>query len=110
MTGAVVPGAELREPYFMYRRGRRALTELLPRLPQAPLAEAPMERWQFDIAYERVRATGVPMRSVDEAWVLLLEYRSNYGTALQPLIDYLLAPAGFWGHSAEDSEYEGQLG
>lgn len=107
LTCAVVPGAELREPYFMYRRGRRALNEILRRLPQTPLAQAPMERFQYDIAYERVRATGVPVRDPDEAWDLLLEYRSNYGTALQGLIDYLLAPAGFWGHSAEDSDDEG---
>ena len=107
LTCALVPGAELREPYFMYRRGRRALTEILRRLPQAPEAEAPVERWQFDIAYERVRATGVPLRDPDEAWPLLVEYRSTYGPTLQALIDYLLAPAGFWGHSAEDADDEG---
>jgi len=107
LTCAAVPGAELREPYFMYRRGRRALKEILRRLPQAPLAQAPMERWQFDIAYQRLESTGLPLRDVDEAWPLLLEYRSNYGTTLQALIDYLLAPAGFWGHSAEDTDDEG---
>ena len=43
------------------------------------------------------------MRDPDETWARLIEYRSTYGTTLQALIDYLLAPAGFWGHSAEDS-------
>jgi hypothetical protein len=107
LTCAVVPGAELREPYFMYRRGRRALNEIVLRLPRTPDVSAPMERWQFDIAYERVGTTGLPLRDPDEAWALLSEYRSNYGTTLQALIDYLLAPAGFWGHSAEDSDDEG---
>ncbi len=34
VTCAVVPGAELREPDFMYRRGRRALVEIVRRLPR----------------------------------------------------------------------------
>ncbi|HUR23833.1 MAG TPA: potassium channel family protein [Acidimicrobiales bacterium] len=106
MTCAVVPGAEVREPYFMYRRGRRALQEISARLPQNYLPEAPMERWQFDFAYERVKTVGLPVRDADEAWARLTEYRSTYGQTLQALIDYLLAPAGFWGHSAEDADDE----
>jgi len=43
-------------------------------------------------------------RFTDEGWERLLEYRETYATSLQALIDYLLAPAGFWGHSAEDSD------
>jgi hypothetical protein len=107
LTCAVVPGAEVREPYFMYRRGRRALQEIAVRLPQSRHPEAPMERWQFDFAYERVKALGVPVRGADDAWARLVEYRSTYGETLQALIDYLLAPAGFWGHSAEDAGDEG---
>jgi hypothetical protein len=106
MTCAVVPGADVREPYFMYRRGRRALHEISTRLPRSNFPEAPMERWQFDIAYERVKGTGLPVRDPDEAWARLVEYRSTYGQTLQALIDYLLAPAGFWGHSAEDADGE----
>jgi hypothetical protein len=103
LTCAVVPGADEREPYFMYRRGRRALQEISLRLPQSRQPEAPMERWQFDWAYERVKACGLPVRDPDEGWKRLMEYRSTYGQTLQALIDYLLAPAGFWGHSAEDA-------
>jgi len=104
ITCAIVPGAELREPYFMYRRGRRALHEIARRLPKMQHSESTVERYLFDYGYERVRATGVPMRDPDEAWARLVEYRSSYGPTLQALIDYLLAPAGFWGHSAEDAE------
>jgi hypothetical protein len=104
LTCAIVPGADVREPYFMYRRGRRALQEISVRLPQSHLPEAPMERWQFDWAYERVQGIGLPVRDPDEAWARLSEYRSSYGQTLQALIDYLLAPAGFWGHSAEDAD------
>ena len=104
VTCAVVPGADLREPYFMYRRGRRALQEIVRRLPRTGQAQAPMSREQFDIAYARLGETGLPRRDVDEAWSRLTDYRSTYGTSLQTLIDYLLAPAGFWGHSAEDAD------
>lgn len=107
LTCAVVPGAELREPYFMYRRGRRALHEIVRRLPQTYARATPLERAQFDIAYERVRATGLPVRDPDEGWARLQEYRSSYASSLQALIDYLLAPAGFWGHSAEDDDGDG---
>ncbi len=106
LTCAMVPGAELREPYFMYRRGRRALHEIVRRLPQTTRAAAPLQRFQFDIAFERVKATGLPIREPDDAWQRLIDYRSTYGTSLQALIDYLLAPPGFWGHSAEDVENE----
>jgi hypothetical protein len=91
----------------MYRRGRRALNEIVRRLPQSYQQQAPLERRHFDVAYERVRATGLPLRDPDEAWQRLMEYRSTYATSLQALIDYLLAPAGFWGHSAEDSDAGG---
>jgi hypothetical protein len=107
LTCAVVPGAELREPYFMYRRGRRALYEILRRLPQTSAHHTPLERHHFDVAYERVGATGLPRRDPDEAWKRLQEYRSTYADSLQTLIDYLLAPAGFWGHSAEDADGDG---
>ncbi len=40
-----------------------------------------------------------PLRDPEDAWALLDGYRST----LQALIDYLLAPPGFWGHSAEDA-------
>jgi hypothetical protein len=107
LTCAVVPGAELREPYFMYRRGRRALHEIVRRLPQSYQHQTALERFQYDVAYGRLQATGLPLRAPDEGWQRLLEYRSTYATSLQALIDYLLAPAGFWGHSAEDSDDDG---
>ena len=109
LTCAAVPGAELREPYFMYRRGRRALNEIGRRLPRTAEAQAPLARDQFAIAYGRLADTGLPLRDADEAWDRLIQYRSTYGTTLQTLIDYLLAPAGFWGHSAEDAGDEGYV-
>lgn len=102
LTCAVVPGADQREPYFMHRRGRRALHEIARRLPQHRVAQSPLDRDLFGIAYGLIRDSGLPVRPVDDAWERLVALRSTYSTTLQSLIDYLLAPAGFWGHSAED--------
>lgn len=102
MMCALVPGAEVREPYYLHRRGQRALTEIARRLHLTPAAGAgPMvDRERFDIAYARVAGTGLPVRPADEAWQRLVDYRSAYAATLQALIDHLVAPPGFWGHSA----------
>ncbi|MFN2568758.1 MAG: ion channel [Candidatus Dormibacteria bacterium] len=102
MMCALVPGADVREPYYLHRRGQRALTEIARRLHLRPATEAgPMvDRERFDVAYGRVVETGLPVRDADEAWELLKGYRSAYASTLQALIDFLVAPPGFWGHSA----------
>ena len=43
----------------------------------------------------------LPLRDVDDAWDRLQRLRTVSGVQLQSLIDYLVATAGFWGHSAE---------
>ena len=107
LTCALVPGAELREPYFMYRRGRRAINEIVRRLPETHGEVAPLDRARFDVAFDRMGTYSLPLRDPDDAWARLQEYRATYATSLQALIDYLLAPAGFWGHSAEDADDPG---
>ena len=46
---------------------------------------------------------GLPLREKPDAWERLQVLRASYGTRLQELMDFLLAPRGFWGHSAEDT-------
>ena len=101
VTLAVVPGAATREPFFMYRRGRRALSEISTRLCPHVEAEASLDRELWRHAYRQIADTGLPVRSEPQAWALLCEYRDTYGARLQALIDYLVAPPGFWGHSAD---------
>jgi voltage-gated potassium channel Kch len=99
ITAASVEGADRREPYFMYRR---ALREVSLRLHVSGADGPGVDRALFDLAYQRLGTTGLPLRDQDEAWQRLQEFRSTYAGSLQALIDYLIAPAGFWGHSAED--------
>jgi hypothetical protein len=102
LTSAAVEGADDREPYFMYRRGRRAISEVCLRLHISGAPGPGLDRHLFDIGYLRLTSTGLPLRDPEDAWQRLQEYRSTYAGSLQALIDFLLAPAGFWGHSAED--------
>ncbi len=45
----------------------------------------------------------MPLRAKADAWERLHELRATYGDRLENLIDFLLAPRGFWGHSAEET-------
>jgi hypothetical protein len=100
---ACIEGADKREPYFLYRRGRRALSEIADRLhvPES----APSHSWltvaNFDIAWSSLTDLRVPLVDKAGAWARLQELRDPYGNRLEEVIDYLLAPHGFWGHSAE---------
>ena len=60
-----------------------------------------LNRELFEIAYGRLQHMDLPLRDVDDAWDRLKRLRTVWGVQLQSLIDYLVAPAGFWGHSAE---------
>lgn len=99
---ACVEGAEQREPYFLHRRGRRAVVEIADRLhvPSAPALDW-LTQDNFEAAWGQLERTGLPLRDKDEAWARLRELRAAYGSRLEELIDFLVAPRGFWGHSAE---------
>jgi hypothetical protein len=103
LTAACVEGARGREPYFLSRRGRRTILEISLRL-HVPKSGAPVS-WlneeNFDLAWRQLVDTGLPLRDKVEAWADLQAWRSTYGDDLERLIDFLVAPRGFWGHSAE---------
>ena len=100
---ACIVGAEVREPYFLYRRGRRAVGDIADALniADAPADASAVTRENFEIAWSRLSELGLELRDREESWRRLQELREPYGNRLQQLIDYTLAPHGFWGHSAE---------
>jgi len=99
---ACIDGAELREAYFLHRRGRRAVLDIADRLHVRESATADwLTEANFDIAWEVLAGMNIPLREKEQAWGRLRELRAPYGGRQQQLIDYLLAPHGFWGHSAE---------
>ncbi|MGH9122925.1 MAG: hypothetical protein ACRDYC_13445 [Acidimicrobiales bacterium] len=107
LTCACVVGADQREPYFMYRRGRRAVMEIADRLHVTPAAPVDwLTEANFDVAWAQLSGLGLPLRDRDEAWRQLQELRAAYGGRLQELMDFLVAPRGFWGHSSEETVAE----
>jgi cbb3-type cytochrome oxidase subunit 3 len=105
---ACIVGAEVREPYFLYRRGRRAVVDIAAALniPEAPADLTSLTRENIEFAWEGLRQLGLDLRDMDETQRRLQELREPYGNRLQQLIDYTLAPHGFWGHSAEATVVE----
>jgi hypothetical protein len=105
LASACVEGAQGREPYFLYRRGRRAIMEISSRLhvPEAATAETWLVEENFELAWRQLVEVGLPLRDKAEAWADLQRLRSTYGDQLERLIDFLVAPRGFWGHSAEET-------
>lgn len=104
LTCACVEGADQREPYFAYRRGRRAVIEIAGRLHVRP---GTTEDWltmaNFDLAWDLLTELGLPLRDKTQAWERLQALRNSYGDRMQELMDFLVAPRGFWGHSAEET-------
>lgn len=105
---ACIVGADSREPYFLYRRGRRAVLDIGERFDVRAAPDLPtwLTRERFDAAWAQLLELGVPLHDKDEAYARLVELRAPYADRLQQLIDLLLAPHGFWGHSAEESVAE----
>jgi len=108
LTSACVEGAQDREPYFLHRRGRRAILEISDRLhvPESPLPASWLNPTNFDAAWAQLQQLGLPLRDKDDAWADLQTLRGHYTEQLERLIDFLVAPRGFWGHSAEETVTE----
>lgn len=105
---AAIVGAEVREPCFLYMRGRRAVGDIAAALniPEEAADTSSLTRENVEIAWNGLKDLGLELRDQDETWRQLLELREPYGNRLQQLIDYTLAPHGFWGHSAEATVIE----
>lgn len=105
LASACIEGASVREPYFLYRRGRRAVLEISTRLhvPSRHPADDWLSEENFELAWDQLVKIGLPLREKSAAWSDLVDMRATYGDRLERLIDFLVAPRGFWGHSAEDT-------
>lgn len=95
-----IPGADRREPYFAYGRARRAVVDISRRLRVRPTDDTFLDRKLFGFAVGLLREAGMPLMDEEAAWTRLCELRPTYGAELQSLMDHLVAPPGFWGHSA----------
>lgn len=106
---AFLPGAEVRAPFYVYRRGRRAIEEISGRLDLPEGSPSSLDEGAFRHAYGIAQKAGLQLRPREEAWTIMQELRNSYGDRLQALFDYLVAPPGFWGHSAGDELNEPEM-
>ena len=71
------------------------------------IGASPVVSWlvedNFELAWVQLVELGVPLRDKAVAWADLQSLRAGYGDQLERLIDFLVAPRGFWGHSAEET-------
>lgn len=112
-AGAILDGASLfdstvdvarmPEPQFMIRSGYLCLRHLATffaiEVDEDPRPDDPISitREEFDDAYERLRRTGVPLRSDRErCWRDFAGWRVNYDAALVGLARLTMAPRAPW--------------
>ena len=118
-SGAILDGASLfdstvnvsrtPEPQFMIRSGYLCLRHLATFL-QVPVDDDPkpddpisVTREEFDEAYERLRAVGVPLRADrDQCWRDFAGWRVNYDAALVGLARLTMAPRAPWSSDRYD--------
>jgi hypothetical protein len=72
-------------------------------VPASPTPPSWLVAENFELAWSQLETLGIRLRNKDEAWADLQVLRATYGDQLERLIDFLVAPRGFWGHSAEDT-------
>lgn len=98
-----------REPYWCLRRAIRLFDELTIGYDLSEY-EAEYEKSTAEIGpddegspfrqlYDELAAHGFDMVDYDEAAHATADLRRRYAPALEFLIDYYVAPRGFWGHS-----------
>jgi hypothetical protein len=102
-ASSVDVGARVPEPEFMIRSGYLCLRHIADffGLPvdddPAPTDPISVEREEFDAAYGRLSAAGVPMKpDRDQAWRDFAGWRVNYDAALLGLARLTMAPPAAW--------------
>jgi hypothetical protein len=55
-----------------------------------------VERGEFDIAYDRLAAAGIPMIERSKAWNGFVEVRSTYASRLNAMAQYWRIPPAQW--------------
>ena len=92
-------GAQKSAAARCFRRGVKTTIVLSARFG-LPLDDSKhMTRDEFDWAYDRLSSTGLVIRDREELWPDFQALRSTYQLQLEALIDFLVAPRGFWGHT-----------
>jgi hypothetical protein len=84
------------EAKFVNRLGRHFVNDFAHYFRLADGVEVGIERIEFDIAYDRLHAAGIPMIERTKAWLNFSEVRSTYAGPLNALAQYWRIPPAQW--------------
>jgi hypothetical protein len=84
------------EAKFASRLGRHFVNDFAHYFRLSDGAEVGVERIEFDVAYDRLAAAGLPMLERDAAWRAFAAQRSTYASQLNAMAQYWRIPPAQW--------------
>jgi len=84
------------EAKFVNRLGRHFVSDFAHYYDLDDGADVGIERSEFDIAYDRLQAAGIPMIERSKAWLGFAEVRATYAGPLNSLAQFWRIPPAQW--------------
>jgi hypothetical protein len=84
------------EAKFVNRLGRHFVNDYAHYFGLPDGAEVGVERIEFDLAYDRLAAAGIPMLDRDTAWYTFAAQRMNYASRLNAMAQFWRIPPAQW--------------
>jgi hypothetical protein len=84
------------EALILNRLGRHFVNDVSSYFRFEGDGDAGVERAEFDIAYDRLGAAGLPLHDRDTAWKQFSELRSTYASRLNQMAQYWRIPPAQW--------------
>jgi hypothetical protein len=84
------------EAKFVNRLGRHFVNDFAHHFGLADGAEVGVERIEFDVAYDRLHAAGIPMVERGKAWFHFMDVRSTYASRLNEMAQFWRIPPAQW--------------
>jgi len=84
------------EALILNRLGRHFMNDVAGYFHFDADGDAGVERGEFDLAYDRLGAAGLPLHDRDTAWKQFSELRSTYASKLNQMAQYWRIPPAQW--------------
>jgi len=84
------------EAKFVNRLGRHFVNDFAHHFGLDDGREVGIERTEFDIAYDRLQAAGIPVLERNTAWFAFVDVRATYAGPLNSLAQYWRIPPAQW--------------
>src|SRR5450755_1988438 len=84
------------EAKFANRLGRHFVNDFAHYFGLPDGADVGVERAEFELAYERLAAAGIPMVERSQAWLAFIDVRSTYASRLNAMAQFWRIPPAYW--------------